>query len=484
MDTLYRLTSERAILNKYAARCRSLFAPIRRLPTEILAEIFALCSPRPERQYDSGRDSMDWAETLERVAQSHLLELSQVCSSWYNTVMGVPSLWSTIEADFTTLDYWYPEHHETFMRLLKLSVERSAGCPLTVSVHADASWAGPGLALLADHSNRWRSTDFFLRESMFEHLSSAKGDLPLLQRLHLGGMGLSRLSVFEIVPTLTRVAFGDLEEITSAIPWNQLESVSVNNGELTTDALGIMRPLSQRCSVSFRNLWFTHRALERPVFAPVHSDLRALNLAICDVRDPEHRRQTLGDIFASLTLPFLVDLCVQSSMASITLPMFWPSAQIAAFFLRSSCGVTLTRLYIYNMVITSDELVACLLLLPALTHLCVEDVPSWAPNTPDHILITDGLLRQLTGTSTTPLIPNLTFFEFSSLLAFDDHVLLDFVLSRVEHGRDEDGPFTMSIVWHTRTPEEHQLDGVVTERLSELSLEGKFAWFFHAAWEE
>ncbi|KAJ6477936.1 hypothetical protein C8R47DRAFT_945993, partial [Mycena vitilis] len=81
-QALSQLISERQLLQQYNDGCRSLFAPVRRLPTEILTEIFALCHPT--------------TDTI-RAAQSHLLPLAQVCWRWYETVIGTPRLWATIE---------------------------------------------------------------------------------------------------------------------------------------------------------------------------------------------------------------------------------------------------------------------------------------------------------------------------------------------------------------------------------------------------
>ncbi|KAJ7831409.1 hypothetical protein B0H14DRAFT_2277533, partial [Mycena olivaceomarginata] len=42
---LNRLASERRTLASYADGCRGVFSPVRRLPAELLAEIFSMCFP-------------------------------------------------------------------------------------------------------------------------------------------------------------------------------------------------------------------------------------------------------------------------------------------------------------------------------------------------------------------------------------------------------------------------------------------------------
>ncbi|KAJ7088214.1 hypothetical protein C8R43DRAFT_1244801 [Mycena crocata] len=72
---LTQLESNRVLLHEYSAGYCSVFSPVRRLPTEILAEIFALCASEVESYYHS-RDSLRSETTrFERAAQSHLLRL-------------------------------------------------------------------------------------------------------------------------------------------------------------------------------------------------------------------------------------------------------------------------------------------------------------------------------------------------------------------------------------------------------------------------
>ncbi|KAJ6574557.1 hypothetical protein B0H19DRAFT_934429, partial [Mycena capillaripes] len=95
---LDKLVSERDILERHAHRCRSVFAPIRSLPPELLLKIFAHCSPDSQLDNPSGTwNRSARREHMEGLAKPHLLRLSRVCSGWHTVVMGSPSLWATIE---------------------------------------------------------------------------------------------------------------------------------------------------------------------------------------------------------------------------------------------------------------------------------------------------------------------------------------------------------------------------------------------------
>jgi hypothetical protein len=74
---LKRLASERQSLVAYTDGCRSIFSPVRRLPAEILAEIFDMCSPT--EIYHVSRHTTPQQE-VERLSGRHLLQLAQVCS--------------------------------------------------------------------------------------------------------------------------------------------------------------------------------------------------------------------------------------------------------------------------------------------------------------------------------------------------------------------------------------------------------------------
>ncbi|KAF8142979.1 hypothetical protein K438DRAFT_1477806, partial [Mycena galopus ATCC 62051] len=92
-----RLVAERDRLQRYCDESRSLAAPVRRLPPEILAEIFTLCYSTPIL-YCDGTQSIP-GDVSDPVGQPHLMPLLRVCFAWYNLVMGTPSLWANIEVN-------------------------------------------------------------------------------------------------------------------------------------------------------------------------------------------------------------------------------------------------------------------------------------------------------------------------------------------------------------------------------------------------
>ncbi|KAJ7147920.1 hypothetical protein C8R43DRAFT_843757, partial [Mycena crocata] len=88
-ETLRGLLEDKASLKSYVDGCRAALSPVRRLPPEILCEVFALLCT-------ASADTFSTAEELQNLAKMELLQLSRVCSHWHRLVMGTPGLWSEI----------------------------------------------------------------------------------------------------------------------------------------------------------------------------------------------------------------------------------------------------------------------------------------------------------------------------------------------------------------------------------------------------
>ncbi|KAJ7646046.1 hypothetical protein DFH06DRAFT_1210976 [Mycena polygramma] len=177
-ECLARLISDRTTLASYGDGCRSVFSPIRRLPTELLAEIFGMCRP-------PGEDIMSGItpdKELDRVAKKYLLQFSQVCSHWHGVIMGTPMLWSTITLDVAV---WSSTSPKILLDLLTASLDRGGDYPLTMQVAVD--FGDPNeyyvLNLLSRHSHRWKCVHLWIDTRSFPSLAGIRGHLPLLDTL-------------------------------------------------------------------------------------------------------------------------------------------------------------------------------------------------------------------------------------------------------------------------------------------------------------
>ncbi|KAJ7114045.1 hypothetical protein C8R44DRAFT_553372, partial [Mycena epipterygia] len=86
-------------------------SPIRRLPPEILLQVFLLCAP------------------LNRLTRRDLLQLSQVCAHWRALVLGTPVFWRAVDLDMM---FW----SHKMLPLVQKALERSGSSPLQIRIGA------------------------------------------------------------------------------------------------------------------------------------------------------------------------------------------------------------------------------------------------------------------------------------------------------------------------------------------------------------
>ncbi|KAJ7246200.1 hypothetical protein C8J57DRAFT_756820, partial [Mycena rebaudengoi] len=205
-EQLHNLIHDRDSLIYYAAGCGSLFAPTRRVPNELLVQIFAIASePSPISEDTTPQ------EELSRLGKQDLRYLSQVCSHWNSVVMNTPMLWSRIVVD---LDLWarLPARRDTLRDLLEASLLRGGSFSLRITLYASGNaqreecrWV---LQLLGHHSRRWWRVSLQLDLSFLQFLSSVRGRLPLLERLTIDGWKPwpDNPDIFIVAPRLKDVA--------------------------------------------------------------------------------------------------------------------------------------------------------------------------------------------------------------------------------------------------------------------------------------
>ncbi|KAJ7615226.1 hypothetical protein DFH06DRAFT_1239900 [Mycena polygramma] len=412
---LDRIVSERAELLDHTVGCRSLFSPIRRLPTEIITEIFALCSPGHVPFFDPMEEVPD--DMFDRSSQSHLLRLSQVSSHWHDIIMQTPWLWATIALDC-------PEPNDQANRttaLLSRSLERSGSCPLAVGCVGN-SMDGGALELLAQHCARWQTADIYLNKAAADSFSSARGNFPNLKRLQIGGFG-PRSNLFSTASKLTHVTLAISQGMVPDLPWAQLRQVDFYFYQDPSEIHSILAIMGSCSSGSVFNVYRLdlNSLAHQPPLAAVVSDIQALCLSL----DGSGAR--LGEILEALTLPCLQKLTIRSCY-------HWPRDHFPAFASRSSFPSGLTSLSLHDTVISEDDLAACLSEMDALGELFIQDIGDNGIR--EHMLVTDSLLQRLTWTADPScLVPRLSSMRFASFFSFRSQALLDFITSRLHSGR-------------------------------------------------
>ncbi|KAL1674871.1 hypothetical protein EV122DRAFT_281605 [Schizophyllum commune] len=239
---------------------RALVAPIRRLPTEILSEIFKACCG----------DAIEIAHE-----RCEPLVLGSVCKSWRDTIVDMPTLW----AGFTFpwgLDSHYKTHTSLVTRL-RTFLKYLGDVPLRQCI-GQRGWSlnaftGVLFKVLLQHSHRWASlwvcppprSLMMAGDSLFSQLEDRSlSRLTFLQGSHRDLCKGNEKNLFHI-PSLRSLLIS-LETESDAnimpnLPWEQLECLHTHGPPLYS--LNILRRCPNVVEWCYKHTW--HRASSMPI---------------------------------------------------------------------------------------------------------------------------------------------------------------------------------------------------------------------------
>ncbi|KAK6984815.1 hypothetical protein R3P38DRAFT_3103014 [Favolaschia claudopus] len=471
-DVLCELENDWIQLTQRRNEYLSSVHPIRRIPTEVLAEIFSFSDSECRYEHDMMEESPAAGEALKHLAHSPLYTVSQVSSSWHTVAMGTPTLWKEIAMDARLWET--SEVFDKVLLVLPQVLDRGGLSSLSISVYCgqatSPSFPTSILKLLAQQSERWQSASFCQVVLDLRGPSAATGRLPRLESLSLRGICIPgsldifhdapRLQVVEVVCTPNNGL--DLTQL----PLQQLSVLRCDEPLLNLDTLISLLALPHLpASAQFQlRLMGTPGALSgTTTLREIVSPLSTFTLHLVYQYSPSHSQTASGRVFDSLTLPSLsrLDMNVNAYSPESAL-LYWPQTQFIHLAMRSGFSTHLQILHLWNVVIEQDQLLECLEHLSFLEHLAVSDI-SVLHNGASQILLSDALLVALTRKNDTPsLVPRLSGFMAHSMLKFDDKVLLQFARSRV----DDVELFELDVFGIQGFVRE--LDSVVEEQLDEL----------------
>ncbi|KAJ7602915.1 hypothetical protein DFH06DRAFT_1396030 [Mycena polygramma] len=424
-----RLQNERGALAEYADGCRSVLSSLRRVPTELWAVIFGMCSPyAPDGEYNLS-DYTTPKEEVDHISQWHLLQLSQVSSLWHKIAMGTPKLWSKIVVDTA---HWAKASLSPakLLSLLSSSLKRSENHPLTLEIGVSQTDPEPHavIDLLSRHAQRWKDV-YFWSDSEPGPLLAAKGKLDCLENLYISADWKS-VDIFQVAPRLAKVQFcGDVEVVPN-LPWDQIRTFTYI---ATYSRPFTFLTLLGRCP-NIRTFVFQLAFPDLPTgttMASVASDVETLTFELDRVgnisRPQDTRTALVGVIFATLTLPSLQCLALRARRVNLGLPPIWDTDSFLSLADRFSFHGHLTHLEI-DALITDQEFLRSVAVLPVLKKLFISDCTA----SDSHVVITDTLLQGLIrkGSGTT-VVPKLEFLSLTSRLRFTDSIYRDLITSRL-----------------------------------------------------
>ena len=293
-DEIHRLRASLASLEGYRTDIceqlmlrRSVLSPIRRLPAEILGEIFLFaaegCSmiwPRPNGT-KADEDSMPWL-------------LGKICSFWRSVALSLPKLWVEIHL---TVKFCPSEDEARSLRRLKAMQDflqaclaRSGAELLTFSLDARGPRENilPVLSALVAHSERWQHVSLDIEQFSSYHadFASARNRVCKLRSLHVGTTSMEDtpatvpLDAFENTPSLTKVSISGIVHPFHVlrISWARVihftsKSSTFREGEFTQ----IMRQTANLVSFSSEGERILEVASSQPILLPHLEKLSVVN---------------------------------------------------------------------------------------------------------------------------------------------------------------------------------------------------------------
>jgi hypothetical protein len=354
---------------------KGLLSPVRRLPYEILAQMFDVC-----------------ANDLESCWTVPPWTLAHVSRRWRAVALSLPEIWGVVPPIRLSMK----DKGKKFIPLLRELLHRSGEHPLSLHVSSDEVGIvnHPIFQLLITHCMRWRTVVMELEVRDFQALTqfirrrlSSLYSLKLVVRMPHDGDYV--LEPFSIAPMLREVEI-DCPRIQLLLPWEQLTRYT----ERSTDPIGVLQVLSVSSEMNYFS--YSTRAI-----IDIQGHLEPMTLTkITTLHLTFYNQWVSGtSIIASLTLPALSDLHVRSLNTSLV-------DDLIHMTLRSKC--VLQKLSIHSLPVKGG-LTRILLFTPFLTEFKCNDFvnddierlraipgsPSLAPRLRKLVIQSDTPMREL-----------------------------------------------------------------------------------------
>ncbi|KAF8210539.1 hypothetical protein K438DRAFT_161763 [Mycena galopus ATCC 62051] len=426
-----RLLCEVAELRRRAEQHKSIIAPIRRIPPEIMAEIFLqLTQIEVRTQYyapcsgfidNEGGDLFDYTG-YEPVLHKAPLIFGEVSRRWRAIALSTPRLWNSMFFVSTDTEL------RDIISVCDTWLKRSGSLPLSIRFYRayspDACQVIDQfqdlLRILLPYANRWRVLDLRIPSESYDVLYDGLPDsFPTLEALSVdycmpahspSPSSSTPWARLRIAPKLRLLNFNDItgtggEWHWKTFPWSQSTHIDVN-GCSAYDCLQVLNGASTAVACRFV---INHSSfLQHPSIS--HSTLQTLNIRAWN---------DIAPLWRCLICPLLSTLAIK-----IKNPDFRSPNNLPSFISR--CDKTIENFTLDGCDIGSHQFMACLADMPRLRSLRIEEsVP----------IFTDQVWESLTfRPNSSPLIPDLETLSFTGDpwgVGFGHRALLRMLGSRV-----------------------------------------------------
>ncbi|KAJ7502626.1 hypothetical protein B0H11DRAFT_1989391 [Mycena galericulata] len=230
-----KLEEQRDALGAYIEAHTALISPLRRMPPDIIQEIFMACLPTHRNCVMSAKE----APVL----------LGRICSSWRTLSLSTPRLWSRLHMVEPTLvhpDASKAVEEKLVQRLetTKTWLDRSGQCTLSISFGSSFSGFRPNtqdsfMKVILPFASRWEHITFAIPPLLLLTTSRlTEADLSNLKSLAIHQTDVEDTSLVRWdslsllrAPNLSRVSISSarLNPLTLPLQWNQLTHLSITD---------------------------------------------------------------------------------------------------------------------------------------------------------------------------------------------------------------------------------------------------------------
>ncbi|KAJ7888851.1 hypothetical protein B0H13DRAFT_2041980 [Mycena leptocephala] len=390
MERLGRALNEhsarRRELQEFCLKQRSVLSPLRKLPNDLLVEIFLLC--REEFGYVELRHDPRWM-------------ITRVCGTWREVAVSTPRLWVEIEVFPWSRRY---TSDRCLLLLLSQQIQWSGALPLSLQWDLSSEFSRPTrrsiLDLFLSVAHRWQDANLAIRPDDHAHLSQFSGSFPLLRKLELMTDLGSPGRIFLACPLLQHLKipsspFSARFEFPSA----QLR-ICHFLGSYPAEVLAILHQTTNLVEAVIQDVHGRSDAL-MPAPTPTMTSATLQRLTISNYGSDA------GRLLGALSAPALQRLVVENCL---------PGFDIITFVPR--CRSTLTHLRFQYTRMTTTTLLLLLPLTPYVTHLVVHGA---------EIDMSATSVGALTG---AVLVPHLESISISGVFNCDNDLIVKMLRSR------------------------------------------------------
>lgn len=400
-----------------AERERSIFSPVRKLPSELRSEVFVYCG--------SDGNTIRWTPSDNDIMRQPAWAVSSTCWQWRLVALSCKPLWANICLDLPlTSRNSIPIITSESLKLLRATTSwqqlstcllRSSEHPLTLEIRNCDMSSVPQLLLLRDsHASRWKHLHLVSPQSPY--LPSFIGTcFPVLQTIQISQSltGTERyLHDFRDAPLLRRIQLATLDgwllELLSPIrlPREQLShlthlTVKYSNAPIFTEGNTL-----RHCS-----------NLENLQVLASHSGSAPSNIPTSSIRLPKLQTLAIAAYGNSLVANYNAINCILStfifpSLMNLELSTHnksfqgtWSQSKFEAFIHRSQCSVTTLKLD--GMTLSPDEVKSLLSALPTVRELTMNDSRCWLEEAGLLMVTSQVLANLIANNKGDTLLPNL-----------------------------------------------------------------------------